>query len=120
LPRTSEIRAIEATYDMISLKSFIKEGIRKSTDGSKFTHWLPLYFGSDKERALFLLKKSLSMICTGTTKKFDSKQILVVLPKVFLSIILNLAEVNPKNPMKTIDILTLIYRTFIFLLDEFK
>ena len=49
----------------------MKEGIRKSTDNNSFTHWLPLYFGLNKERTLFLLKKSISMICTGTTKKFN-------------------------------------------------
>lgn len=49
----------------------MKEGVRKSMENFKFTHWFPLYVGDSKERTLYLVRKSLSMICTGSTKKFE-------------------------------------------------
>lgn len=45
LPRTGEIRSVTPTLDLLSLKAFTKQKIRKSVEGERFTHWLPLYFG---------------------------------------------------------------------------
>lgn len=87
---------IVPTMDLISIKAFIKHRVRTSLSNERFTHWLPLYFGEkdiievkkkelvDKEknewkdikeiiktedRLVTLLKKSLSFICTGSTRK---------------------------------------------------
>ena len=48
LPRTGEIRTVTPSLDLLSLKAFTKQNVRKSLDGVKFTHWLPLYFGEQK------------------------------------------------------------------------
>jgi len=48
LPRTGEIRTVKPSLDLLSLKAFTKQNIRKSMDGEKFTHWLPLYFGESE------------------------------------------------------------------------
>lgn len=45
LPRTGEIRSVTPSLDLLSLRAFTKQSVRKSIDGVKFTHWLPLYFG---------------------------------------------------------------------------
>ena len=45
LPRTGEIRTVSPTLDLISLRAFTKQKVRKSLCGERFTHWLPLYFG---------------------------------------------------------------------------
>ena len=119
LPRTGQIRAVEATLDLLSLKAFMKEGVRKSIDGTPFTHWLPLYFGTDKARTIYLLRKALAMICTGTTKRMDPNHILNVMPKLFLSLVLHIMEHNDDNPLRAIRILIIFYRTFVLLLDEY-
>lgn len=48
LPRTGEIRNVNPTLDLLCLKAFTKHHVRKSIDGARFTHWLPLYFGEKK------------------------------------------------------------------------
>ena len=48
VPRTGEIRSVTPSPDLLCLRAFQKMGVRKSIDGVKFTHWLPLYFGEDK------------------------------------------------------------------------
>lgn len=45
LPRTGEIRSVTPSMDLLCLRAFQKQNVRKSIDGAKFTHWLPLYFG---------------------------------------------------------------------------
>lgn len=45
LPRTGEIRSVTPTLDLLSLRAFTKQKVRKSLENERFTHWLPLYFG---------------------------------------------------------------------------
>jgi len=45
LPRTGEIRSVKPTLDLLSLRAFTKQKVRKSIANERFTHWLPLYFG---------------------------------------------------------------------------
>ena len=125
MPRTGEIKSVDPSLDYISLKSFIKENVRESTDNIAFTHWLPLYFGNIKEnnesrkQVIFLAKHALSMICTGTTKRFTESQILEVMPKVILALILNIMQQKEHSSLKAIRMLTHLHRLFLLLLDEF-
>ena len=114
LPRTGEIRMITPTLDLLSMRAFIKQKVRHSLSNEKFSHWLPLYFGEKevyevkrkvfigdvktgkweqkteqidcKERALHLLKKSMSFISSGSTRKpFKPDMILEILPKLIVT-----------------------------------
>eukprot|EP00824_Muranothrix_gubernata_P024053 TRINITY_DN67_c0_g1_i1.p1 TRINITY_DN67_c0_g1~~TRINITY_DN67_c0_g1_i1.p1 ORF type:complete len:995 (-),score=204.69 TRINITY_DN67_c0_g1_i1:1224-3914(-) len=118
LPRTGEIRSVEPTLDLISLKAYMKEGVRNSLDNTAFTHWLPLYFGLEKERTLYLARKSLSMICTGSTKRFEEKFILDVMPKLLLTTILSMMEQKEYTSLKALRMLSLFHRLFVLLLEE--
>jgi len=71
LPRTGEIRSVTSAMDLLSLQAFMRDGLRTSLSNEKFTHFLPLFFGIEKERTIHLVKKSLAMISTGNTKKFN-------------------------------------------------
>lgn len=109
LPRTGEIRMISPTLDLLSMRAFVKQKVRHSLSNEKFSHWLPLYFGekeivetkrkvyipetkkwdnqtiqiNQKERLIHLLKKSITFICAGSTRKpFKPSMILEVLPKI--------------------------------------
>jgi len=73
LPRTGEIRSVTQAMDLLSLQAFMRDGLRTSLSNEKFTHFLPLYFGIEKEWTIHLVKKALSMISTGSTKKFNPK-----------------------------------------------
>lgn len=45
LPRTGEIRTVKGSLDLLCLRAFNKQKVRKAVSGESFTHWLPLYFG---------------------------------------------------------------------------
>jgi hypothetical protein len=65
--RTKEIKTIYTTIDMVSLKAF-KEGLRKSINRKRFSHWIPLYLGEsvcEKEKTLDHFRKCLSMLSTN-------------------------------------------------------
>jgi hypothetical protein len=80
--------------DYISIKAFIKEGIRWSVNNEKFTNWLPLYFGNEdnKDRALHLGRKSLAMIMANSTRRFKPEFILEVFPKILVTQIYMLVD----------------------------
>jgi len=71
LPRTGEIWSVSSAMDILSLQAYMRDGLRTSLSNEKFTHFLPLYFGVEKEWTIYLVKKALSMISTGSTKKFS-------------------------------------------------
>lgn len=119
LPRTGEIRSIEATQDLLSLKSYMKENVRFSLNNQKFTHWLPVYLGDNFDKYLHLIKKSISMICTGSTKKFNEKQILEVMPKVIITLVVELMNETSHTSLKAIQTINYFYRLFRLLLKEY-
>jgi hypothetical protein len=119
LPRTGEIRLISPTLDLLSMRAFVKQKVRHSLSNEKFTHWLPLYFGERdiietkrrvpipgtknfenktiqincKDRLIHLLKKSITYICAGSTRKeFTPKMILEVMPKIIVTHIAELIQ----------------------------
>ena len=61
IPRTGEIRNITARYDFISMKAYTKDRIRTDSNGNKFTHWFPLYFGEKKDIVLKSITDAISM-----------------------------------------------------------
>ena len=44
---------VNPTMDLMSMRSFTKLKLRKSLEGQRFTHWLPLFFG---EREVFTIE----------------------------------------------------------------
>lgn len=112
LPRTGEIRSVTPTLDLLSLRAFTKQKVRRSIDNERFTHWLPLYFGESepyeitdqrfdeeskahvqttrrvdpRERLITLLKHSLCFLAKGsTTKELTAEIVLEILPKLIIT-----------------------------------
>lgn len=119
LPRTGEIRSVTTAMDLLSLQAYIRDGLRTSLSNEKFTHFLPLYFGVEKEKTIYLVKKALSMISTGSTKKFNSNQILEILPKMFLTLMVDITGESVYHSNKAIKMMIYIHRLLNLLLDEF-
>ena len=86
IPRTGAINQASPCLDFISLKAFIKEGVRQGIDKTKFTNWLPLYFGSDRDRTIHLGKKAISMLYSNNTKRFKASTIIDIFPKILLTL----------------------------------
>jgi hypothetical protein len=79
IPRTGEIRNITARYDFISMKAYTKDRIRTDSNGNKFTHWFPLYFGEKKDIVLKSITDAISMVVKGNTKEFKSDLVFKVM-----------------------------------------
>lgn len=66
--RTKQLNSIFTTGDLVSMKAF-KEGLRKALNNRRFSHWVPLYFGSNShtnsEKTLEHLRKYLSLLVTN-------------------------------------------------------
>jgi len=133
LPRTGEIRTVKAANDLLCLRAFGKNKIRKSIGNDSFSHWLPLYFGEfdkyvtkkqvfdekeeqyimvekevdPKERMVHLLKKSLCFLTTGNTRKpFKASMVLEVMPKLIITHIVDM--VDEKKHMSIVAIRRLV------------
>lgn len=117
-PRTGNIRAAEPTLDLISLKAFMKEGIRTALDNSRFTHWIPLYFGLNEAAVIYLARKSLGMICKGSTRKFEPKFIVEVFPKMMVTLVVSMMEHKEYISLKALRMFFHFYRLFVLLLDK--
>ena len=72
--------------DYISLRAFIKEGIRNAVDNEKFFHWIPLHFGLDIAPTLHLGKRAISMVYANSTKRFKAEMIIDLFPKMLLTV----------------------------------
>jgi hypothetical protein len=87
MARTKEINKVYTTIDYVSLKAF-KEGLRKSLNKKRFSHWVPLFFGdADKDNAKTLehFRKCLSLLGTNRTDQFDESLILKIMPFMMLT-----------------------------------
>lgn len=118
LPRTGEIRSVTPTLDLLSLKAFTKQKIRKAVDGERFTHWLPLYLGEKEpfevttqkqdavskeyvqethridphERFMKLFRNSLCFIAKGsTTKTLNADMVMEIMPKLIITHMVEMA-----------------------------
>ena len=90
------------------------------SNGKKFTHWLPLYLGIDREKTLHLLRRSLSMVCENTTRKFDpSKHILAVVPKLLVTLAVSMMQEMTHTSIKALRMWTYFVRLFLLLLEEY-
>ena len=119
LPRTGEIRSVTSAMDLLSLQAYIRDGLRTSLSGEKFTHFLPLYFGVEKEKTVYLVKKALSMISTGSTRKFNPTQILEILPKMFLTLMVDITGESVYHSNKAVKMMIYIHRLINLMLDEY-
>lgn len=119
LPRTGEIRSVSTTLDLLSLQAYMKCGVRKSLSNEKFTHFLPLYFGLEKEKTIFFAEHALGLICKGSSRKFEKGQILEVLPKMILTLIVDITSESLHHSYKSIRMLMYAHRLFTLLLEKY-
>lgn len=87
LARTKQINHVYTTIDNVSLKAY-KEGLRKSLNKKRFSHWIPLFFGdgdSQKDKTLEHFRKCLSLLATNRSDQFDETLILKIMPYMMLT-----------------------------------
>lgn len=119
IPRTGAINQASPCLDLISLKAFIKEGVRQGLDKErKFTNWLPLYFGSDRERTLHLGKKAISMLYNNNTKRFKAAMIMDIFPKIMLTLAFLMMDEKMHCSIRLIRLWCHIHAFFLLFLEN--
>ena len=97
IARTGEVKHANSIESLISLRAFVKYGIRRSAFGETFGYWVPVYFGENtKDRTLHLAKRALSFIMTNNTQRFEPIMAPKVLLKTLFSSILKLVNSKEK------------------------
>ena len=117
--RTTEVARIYTTIDLVSRKAF-EEGLRKSVNKKRFSHWLPLYFKETCkiDKTVDLFRKHLSDIAAGSKNKFDEEMILTIMPKLMLTHIVQLMNDIAYSSIKGIRMLNYFHRGFLFMLEQ--
>ena len=117
--RTTQVDRIYTTIDLVSQKAF-KEGLRKSVNKKRFSHWLPLYFDEtcDKAKTVDLFRKHISDIAAGSKDKFDEDMILKTMPKLLLTHSMQLLNDKAYSSILGLRMLNYFHRAFIFMLDH--
>lgn len=101
--RTGEVKQANSVSSLLSLRGFIKYGIRRSPAGETFGYWLPAYLGVDqKERTLHLTKRAMSFIMTNNTNRFEPMMAPKVILKALFSSILNIVDQKKRPNIKII------------------
>lgn len=144
LPRTGEIRSVTPSLDLLCLRAFTKQDVRKSIDGVKFTHWLPLYFGESepyerktqvfnnetkqydkivdkinpRERMIHLLKKSICFLTKKDTRKeLTAEMVVEVMPKLLTTHLVDMVSDNTHASVVAIRRLVNFIRLFRLLIE---
>ena len=119
LPRTQEITKVVPILDLLSLKSFIKGRVRSSINGTRFTHWFPIYFGVNKDQFIKLATRAISMMCVNNTRKFDPVQIFKIAPKILNGLIVDIMSEKTNTSNKSLKMMVWLYRSLRMLIDEY-
>jgi len=119
IARTGLIKNASPRLDYISLKAFIKEGIRESSNNERFAYWLPLFFGDQIERTLHLGKKSISMICTAHTKRFKENMILDLFPKILVTLGVEIMNEKRHASIRIFRLLFHVHYLYLTFLEEY-
>ena len=104
--RTGNMHYCNPTPDLISLKAFNKQGVRKSSRGEKFGFWIPLYLSPDqKDQTLHLAKHSLSFIKSNNSRRFTTDLVEELLLKIMSSIVIKTADLKNHASCAVIQLL---------------
>ncbi len=118
VPRTGEIRSIETTLDLLSMKAYVKDSVRVSLSKQKFTHWFPLFLGVNADRTVFLAEHAISMLCENSTRKFEPLMILQVLPKLLVTLVVDLMQEATHTSIQALRVFVYFFRMFSLLVER--
>lgn len=92
-PRTRELSTCLPIPEFISLRSFMKQGIRKGINKQSFGYFLPLYFKNEqKDKVLHLAERGISFIMTNSPKRFEPEMAKKVIFKAMSSIFITITK----------------------------
>jgi ubiquitin-protein ligase len=102
IPRTGQVKEAESSEELLSLRAFIKKGVRRTLKGHIFGYWIPVYLGIQKERTLHLAKRSFSFIMTTKTDQFEPIYAAKVMMKAISTTLIHIAVEKEDCSVKTV------------------
>lgn len=102
--RKNEPSEINTNLDLLSYTAYSVDSVRQTVMGDAFTHWLPLYVNEEHgERAETLLRKSLSVICTGNEGRFRPEMAFETLAKLCNTMVVNVMAERTHASLKALS-----------------
>eukprot|EP01080_Neovahlkampfia_damariscottae_P005218 gene5218-8830_t len=91
--RTGEIKSIQSSLDIISLRAFMNHKLRQSSFNTRFSHWIPIYINDEHgKKAMYLAERSISIICTGNHSNFKPSMVLEIFPKIMSTMVVEVTS----------------------------
>ncbi|KAL9641706.1 hypothetical protein ABK040_007384 [Willaertia magna] len=114
------IKSISSSLDILSLRAFMNHKVRKSpTKRGTFTHWIPIFINEKHgQKAMYLAKRAISIICTDSNNNFTPEMVLQVLPKLLSATIIEVIS-NHTSRLKVLHGYCHIYRLFLEFIKEY-
>lgn len=89
--RTGRILSITSPLDLISLRSYMRHGVRRSAYNESFSHWIPVFISPEHgHKALPMARNAMSTINTGSSKKFEPAMALEIFPALMRSVVVEM------------------------------
>ncbi|KAJ4457654.1 putative Ubiquitinconjugating enzyme subfamily protein [Paratrimastix pyriformis] len=89
--RTGRILSVTSPLDLVSLRSYMRHGVRRSAYNEAFSHWIPIYISPEHaQKAIPMARNAISTICKGHSKKFEPLDALEVLASLMRSMVVEM------------------------------
>ena len=118
--KNGEINSINPVLDLVGIKAFMRDQVRKGVFKEPFQDWFPIYINAEHgAKAFHLGKKAISMICKGDTKHFSPEQALVIFPKLMSTMVVNIMKGSMYHSIRALEGYCMFHRMFIKFLTEY-
>ena len=97
----------------------MSEGVNYSVNNMTFSHWIPLYFGHNKKKLLYLAEKAISMICKNTTKCFEPEMVIEVFTKIMVTLAAEIVNKKTHPSIRIIRLFTHFHAMFLLFLEQY-
>ena len=94
--------------------------MRKSLSNEKFTHFLPLYFGLEKDKVVFFAEHAIGLIYKESTRNFDNEQVREVMHKMILTLIVDITNESIHHSYKSVGMVMYSHRLFTLFLEKYS
>ena len=118
--RTGEIKSIQTSLDIISLRAFMNHKLRLSSFNTRFSHWIPIYINEKHgKKAMYLAERSISIICTGNHSNFKPSMVLEIFPKIMSTMVVEVTSGKTHASLKALKGYCWFHRMFLMFVSTY-
>lgn len=117
---SGEVQFCKPVNDLISLRSYRKDGLRIDSMNNRFDLWMPLFMSKKQEgMTLELGKRQISQVCRNTSTQFSYEMAISVFGSSMLSLFVDFAKKTEHPSIIKIQQLVNIHSTFLLFVKKF-